>query len=139
MYRSGAVASSGAGENRPCEAPAAIRNAAPTAGSRAAYPGNGVALENQTAAATTAASPSQPSGASHRRSSLGSAIASAAPSASSQARAKVEKYASTGALRVSRIDQASDATAAAATTASKVPRRSAKRQMTTASTLGQTR
>src|SRR5439155_2615915 len=111
-----------------------MTSAAPTAGRSAAYPGNGVPLEKRTAAQPIAARPSHP----YAARALGAQSASAAPSASSQARAKVEKYAVTGEAAVSRIDQASEVTPIAATTSTS--RRRAPPQSSASATIeGQTR
>src|SRR5262249_58146644 len=90
--------------------PAARTSAAPTAGRSAAYPGNAVVEEKPSAATAIAAQPIQPrtkrAEEGRRRATAGAARASAAPSASSQARAKVEKYADAGLALVAWIDHA---------------------------------
>ena len=76
----------------------------PTTGSSAAYPGTRVPSSKRSAAAPTMTSPSQeaparsPPGSRPMRSS---AAATAAPRPSSQARARVEKYAASGSVETS--------------------------------------
>src|SRR3954452_24484927 len=101
--------------------PAAMTSAAPTVGSNAAAPGNAVLLEYATAAAAIAASPAQPTTCATHRGidrSRAATIASAAPSASSHIRPRVEKYAPAGDTRTSWTDEASESAAAARITAS---------------------
>src|SRR3954469_22482230 len=92
--------------------PEAITSAAPSVGRSAAYPGNGVLPEKSAAAEAMAVRPAQPNAICARagsRASEGAPTASAAPSASSHARAAVEKYVEADAAAVECSDHASEA------------------------------
>ena len=105
-------------------------NAAPTTGSNAASPGNGVPLSYDTAASRIPASPSHDSDARIAtliRASTGALTAISTPTPSSQLRASVEKYAPLGSAAVWCTDHASEMPTPTAT-------RTDNRRSTTAST-----
>ena len=84
-----------------------IASPVPTVGRSPATPGKGVPSEKATAARAMAVTPTQPMttlAADGIRPSVEAQSAIAAPSPSSQARAKGEKYAAVGAVDVSTID-----------------------------------
>src|SRR5262249_3718794 len=114
----------------------------PTVGSSAAEPGYGVLAEKSTAARPMHTRPPQPEAtcrAAGSRRSTGTASASAAPSASSQTRVNVEKYAVSGEAAVASIDHTSDASPTAPTTATLHRTRSPTASKVSESTSGQTR
>src|SRR3954470_17723043 len=91
-----------------------MMRAVPIVGSKAAWPGKGVAPENVTAAARTPSMPDHPITNRQRggtRATVVAPTASEAPSASSHARVKDEKYAAGGSACVRCTDHANEAAA----------------------------